>query len=212
MLTKQQNELVKVIRERQAIKRFDPSFQFSDREIVDLLEDANRAPSAWNLQHWKFIVFNEPDARQKLLPIANGQQQIVEASAVIAVLGDLEAYRNAEDVYRPAVQNGQLREDAMRNIIEQIEDAYLNVPSAARDEAIRNASLAAMQLMLAAKARGLDTGPIGGFDTDRFREAFQVPARYVPVLLIVVGKAAAPTRATHRIPIRRKITWNRFSP
>ncbi|MBD0381538.1 hypothetical protein ICC18_15530 [Paenibacillus sp. WST5] len=45
-------------------------------------------------------------AKEKLLPVAYGQKQIVEASAVVAVLGDLVANRNAESVYRSAVEAG----------------------------------------------------------------------------------------------------------
>lgn len=41
-----------------------------------------------------------------------------------------------------------------------------------------NASLAAMQLMLAAKGKGWDTCPMVGFDKERFIKEFNVDERY----------------------------------
>ena len=99
-------------------------------------------------------------------------------------------------------------------MITQIEEAYAEVESSSyrRDEAIRNASLAAMQLMLAVKAKGLDSGPMVGFDADAFVKAFHVPARFIPVLLVAIGKAAKPARPTSRLPVEQTIVWNGFEP
>lgn len=72
-----------------------------------------------------------------------------------------------------------------------------------------NASLAAMQLMLAAEARGLSTLAMGGFDHQRFAETFITESRYVPVMLIAVGKAVedAKKRPALRLPIDRVSTF-----
>lgn len=206
---------MELFRKRHSVRHFDASHQLSDQEIKNLLEIAGTAPSSWNLQHWKFIAFTDAAAKAKLRSIANGQKQVVDASVTIAVLGDLEANRNAEDVYRPILQAGledaYAGYDTYRTMITQIEDAYANASAAyRRDEAIRNASLAAMQLMLAAKAKGLDSGPMVGFDAEAFVHAFHVPPRYVPVLLIAIGKAARPARPTTRFPIEQTTVWNGF--
>lgn len=199
-----------VVRERRAVKHYDVSYKLSEQEIKELLDIANLAPSAYNLQHWMFMAITDPSAREKLLPITYGQMQVVEASVVVAILGDLQANLNIEAVYDPAVQSGEMPEEVRLNLVSQIEQEYAELPMAPRDSAIRNASLAAMQLMLAAKAKGLDSGPIGGYDADRFVEAFGVPPRYVPVMLVVIGKAAEAPRPSDRLPIERKIVWNGF--
>jgi len=67
-----------------------------------------------------------------------------------------------------------------------------------------------MQLMLAAKAKGLDSCPMGGYDADRFIQEFNIPSRYVPVLLIPIGKAITPARPSTRISVEKKIVWNSF--
>jgi nitroreductase len=48
-----------IVRERHSVKHYDASHNVSEQEIKELLEIANLAPSAWNLQHWKFIGIHE---------------------------------------------------------------------------------------------------------------------------------------------------------
>ncbi|MFF2886012.1 nitroreductase family protein [Paenibacillus sp. NPDC057967] len=199
-----------IVRERHSVKQYDSSYELSKQEIKELLEIASCAPSAWNLQHWKYISIHDQSAKEKLLPIAYGQKQIVEASVVVAILGDLEANLNAADVFESDVEAGLLTEDMKSRLIGQINTAYSDTSTYAREEAIKNASLAAMQLMLAARAKGLDSCPMGGFDADTFVEAFNVPCRYIPIMLIAIGKAAGPSRPTSRIPIDKKMVWNGF--
>ncbi|OPA76167.1 nitroreductase family protein [Paenibacillus selenitireducens] len=202
-------DFMQVVNDRHAVKKYDSSVKISKAELTELIETATKAPSAWNLQHWKFVVIDDQAQKEKLLPIAYGQQQVVEASAVIAVLGDLEANKNAETIFGGAVQAGQLPQEVKDMIVGQIEGAYKS-PQVARDSAVLNGSLAAMQLMLAAKAKGYDTCAMGGYDAVKFAEAFKVPSRYIPLMLISVGKAATPARASFRFPAADTIIWNQF--
>ncbi len=217
MFSDAQTDFISIFRERHSVRYFDPSHTLSEHEIKELLTLAGTAPSSWNLQHWKFVAFTDSAAKEKLFSIANSQKQVVNASVTIAILGDLQANRNVETVYRPIVQAGL--EDAYAGyasyptLIGQIEGAYANAtPTYRRDEAIRNASLAAMQLMLAARAKGLDSGPMVGFDADAFVKAFNVPTRYIPVLLVAIGKATKPARLTTRFSTEQTIVWNGFEP
>lgn len=204
------SEFFTVISERHAVKRYDAHYNLNDDMIHELIRIATLAPSAWNLQHWKFIVVTHPARKEVLSGIAYGQRQIVEASMVVVVLGDLQADRHAEQVFDGDVQAGRMTPEIRRNLISQIEQAYADQHAWARDQAICNASLAAMQLMLAARAMGLDSCPIGGFDQDKLIEAFAIPERYVPIMLVSVGKAAEAARPSARLPIEETIVWNRF--
>ncbi|CAM4385818.1 nitroreductase family protein [Paenibacillus macerans] len=205
-----QADFFTVMRERHAVKHFDPAHKLSKSEITFLLEMAGSAPSAWNLQPWRFLVIADQRLQEKLLPVAYGQRQVVEASAVIAVLGDLEAHRDADMILSRDVAAGLMPEEIKANLCGQIEAAYLNNPQVPRDEAIRNASLAAMQLMLTAKAIGYDTCPMGGYDPAALIEAFDIPSRYIPVMLVAVGKAAQPARPSTRLSAEQTVVWNGF--
>ena len=98
-----------VLYERTSTRAFNPEKEISSTELHEILKGAAQAPSAWNLQHWKFLVFQGEDVQKRLHPIAYNQQQILDASAVVAILGDLEAYKNVEPVYGPIVEQGDMK-------------------------------------------------------------------------------------------------------
>ncbi|MDX8360808.1 MULTISPECIES: nitroreductase family protein [Bacillaceae] len=202
-------DLTTVINDRHSIRVYDPSVKIDKNELNDMIQEAAKAPSAWNLQHWKFLVIDDPDLQNTLLPIAFNQQQVVDASAVIAILGDLEANKNAERVYSEAVAAGFMTEEAKSTLIGQINGAYQS-PEAALHSAILNPSLAAMQLMLIAKARGYDTCSMAGYDSAQFIKTFNIPSRYVPVMLLTIGKKAKDAHATNRFPVEDITLYNNF--
>lgn len=199
-----------VMEARHSVRKYDPNAEIPREELNEILRLAATAPSSWNLQHWRFIVVTDRAQKEQLLPIAYGQQQVVDAFATIIVLGDLEADKSARPVYDEALAKGYVTEQVRETLIGQIEGAYRNNPQFARDEAIRNASLASMQLMLAAKAKGYDTCPMGGFDRDALIQALNIPPRYVPVMMITVGKASVPAYPTARFGLDQLVIENSF--
>lgn len=196
-----QQSIFQVMNDRHSVRVYEKGYVISDAEIEEMLAATIQAPSSWNLQHWKFLVVKSEEMKQKLLPIAYNQQQVADSSFTVVVLGDLEAEKNAERVYGEAVEQGFMKEEVKNTLVGQIKNAYASFPTFGRDEAILNASLAAMQLMLAAKAKGYDTCPIGGFNKAQFVQEFNVPERYIPVMIITVGKAAKEAHASSRFPV-----------
>ncbi|MGE0910386.1 nitroreductase family protein [Bacillus atrophaeus] len=195
-----------ILQQRASVKEYDKNATISKEEMTELLELTTKAPSAWNLQHWHFTVFHSDEAKAALLPVAYNQKQIIESSAVVAVLGDLKANENGEDVYGELAKQGLITDDIKQTLLGQINGAYQN-EQFARDSAFLNASLAAMQLMIAAKAKGYDTCAIGGFNKEQFQEQFDVSDRFVPVMLISVGKAVKPAHQSNRLPVSEVSTW-----
>lgn len=199
-----------VMEARHSVRKYEAGVEIPREELNEILRLAATAPSSWNLQHWRFLVVTDQAKKEKLLPIAYGQQQVVDASATIVVLGDLEADKAARPVYDQALEKGLVNEQVRDTMIQQIEGAYRGNPQVGRDEAIRNGSLAAMQLMLAAKAKGYDTCPMGGFDRDALVKELNIPERYIPVMMITVGKAASPAYPTMRFPLEQLVIENSF--
>ncbi|AKL84791.1 nitroreductase family protein [Bacillus atrophaeus] len=195
-----------ILQQRASVKEYDKNATISKEEMTELLELTTKAPSAWNLQHWHFTVFHSDEAKAALLPVAYNQKQIIESSAVVAVLGDLKANENGEDVYGELAKQGLITDEIKQTLLGQINGAYQN-EQFARDSAFLNASLAAMQLMIAAKAKGYDTCAIGGFNKEQFQEQFDVSDRFVPVMLISIGKAVKPAHQSNRLPVSEVSTW-----
>ncbi|MFJ5963126.1 MULTISPECIES: nitroreductase family protein [unclassified Bacillus (in: firmicutes)] len=194
------HKTIEILKERASVKEYDTSHEMTKEELTELLEITTKAPSAWNLQHWHFTVFHSAESKAKLLPIAYNQKQVSQASAVIAVLGDFEAHKNGEKIYSELAEQGVITEDIKNTLMTQINGAYQS-EQYAREAAYSNASLAAMQLMIAAKAMGYDTCAMGGFSKEAYIKEFNVSGRYEPIMLISVGKAAKEAHKSNRFDI-----------
>ncbi len=201
---------IEVMKARQSVRKYDSQASISQQELNKILKIATQAPSSWNLQHWRFLVITSRQMKERLHAIANNQAQVADAAATVVVLGDLKADVNAREVYGKSLKEGKISREVYDRMIGQVDDAYRNNLQFARDEAMLNAGLAAMQIMLAAKAKGYDTCPIGGFDRKKLAEVFQVPKRYVPVLLITIGKRAGSVCPTPRLPLEKVVIWESF--
>lgn len=202
MTTTTESGLYKIMKERKSVRIYDPSFKIPKEEIEELLTMATSAPSSSNLQAWNFMVIQDQEVKKELRTIANNQAQVEESSAVIAVLGNIDAYKNVEKIYTQNVEEGHMDESIKERTIANTYKVYPNAPVEVRmNIAAYDAGLVSMQLMLLAKERGYDTIPMGGFDKAKFAEHFSLPEHLFPIVLIAIGKAAAPAFGTSRLPI-----------
>ncbi|CAM4054855.1 NAD(P)H nitroreductase [Bacillus manliponensis] len=200
-----------VIRDRRSVRFYDSSVKMTDEEIKELLEEAMLAPSGTNLNPWRFMVFTDQALKEKLLPMASGQQQVVDASAVIVVLGDMDAYtlENADKINQRAVDAGFMTKEIKDRINNSVQGYYGSVSEQVKKEwQMLDGGLLAMQFMLAAKARGYDTVPMLGYSIEEFRKEFNVPENLVNVLMIAVGKAKEPGFPTVRLGVDEVTSWN----
>ncbi|WP_410770526.1 nitroreductase family protein [Fontibacillus sp. BL9] len=203
------NEFYTVLQERHSVRVYDPSVKISREELKEMLELATSAPSSSNLQPWRFLVIDDENLKEQLLPIANNQQQVVDASAVIAVLGDLRSFEQADNIYAKAVEKGAMDEATKTVFVERLTKGYGSLgPERLHQVNLLDAGLVSMQLMLIAKAKGYDTVPMGGFNAEKFAEAYALPETLKPILLIAVGKAARAAHGTARLPIDQITHWN----
>lgn len=210
--TLQNQAFSEVIRARRSVRSYDPSFKISTEDMKELLGEAILAPSSSNVQPWRFLIIDSQPLKEKLLPIAYNQQQVVEASAVIAVLGDREGYKLVDTIYNRAYDAGFMPEATKDSMIERTVGMYSSLPDdVARKIIHTDGGLVSMQLMLAAKARGYDTVPMGGYDAAKFVEAFGIGERYIPIMLIAVGKAAKEGHPSVRLTVDEVANWNEFT-
>ncbi len=59
-----------------------------DEKLDAVLEAARLAPSAANLQEWRFVIVREPETRKKLAAVAGGQAFVAEAPVVIVACAE----------------------------------------------------------------------------------------------------------------------------
>lgn len=204
------NDYKDIITSRRSVRVYDPAITISREEMTEMLEEATLAPSSVNLQPWRFLVIDSPEGKSKLEELAPGNKnQVVTSSAVIAVFGDMNAFDYADDIMKTDVERGYMPQEVKDQIMANYTDLFGRVPAQAfREMILIDSGLVSMQLMLSARAHGYDTNPIGGYDKSRIAEAFGMEKdRYVPIMLISVGKAAKEPRRTSRLPVDRIAEW-----
>ncbi|WP_336784926.1 nitroreductase family protein [Paenibacillus sp. MMO-177] len=202
-------DFTEVLTSRRSVRHYDPSFKISDEEIKEILELATKAPSSANTQSWRFLVITDQALKDQLLPIANNQQQVVDASAVVVILGDLEFYTKLGEINGAAVKAGYMTEEIAQRFTDHYTKLFPSIPKERVTEIVAfDAGLVSMQIMLAAKSKGYDTVPMGGYDRDKLKAFFEIPDRYLPLLVLPIGKAKEEGRPTVRLPLDEITFWN----
>lgn len=84
-------DVIEAIRKRRSIRRYQQR-PVEEEKLNRILEAGRLAPSAKNLQDWKFIVVRDPERRRRLAEAAKNQQFIAEAPVVIAACGTETRY------------------------------------------------------------------------------------------------------------------------
>jgi nitroreductase len=204
------NDFNTIVKGRRSIRKYDTNVKISKEEMTQIIETATLAPSSVNMQPWRFVVIESPEAKATLAPLARfNQSQVETSSAMIALFGDLNNFDYAEEIYSRAVELGYMPAEVKERQLEAIGGLYANVtPEQMKDIVLIDGGLVAMQFMLAARAHGYDTCPIGGFEKDQIAEAFGMDKdRYVPVMLISIGKAEDTGYQSVRLPVDRITEW-----
>ncbi|NOU85088.1 nitroreductase family protein [Paenibacillus sp. LMG 31460] len=183
------NDFESVVKSRRSASKFKQGIDISQKELEQIFSLVKFAPSAYNLQHANYVVVTDPLMKQKVYDASYKQYKIQSSSAVIVVLGDLEAYRDSARINEGLFHLGFYSKQELDSEVEQVTHFYEERGEPfKRDEAIRNASLSAMLFMLTAKEQGWDTCPMIGFEADKLIEALELEERFVPVMLITIGK------------------------
>ncbi|URM32670.1 nitroreductase family protein [Cytobacillus firmus] len=204
------NDYKEIVTGRRSIRNYDPTVKISREEMAQILEEASLAPSSVNLQPWRFVVIDSQEGKETLAPLAKFNQRQVETSAaVVAVFVDMKSEAFIEKIYDTAVEKGYMPADVRDKQVPAIKGLAENMTFEQKKEMnLIDAGLVSMQLMLAARAHGYDTNPIGGYEKDRIAEAFDLDKeRYYPVMLISIGKAADQGYKSVRLPVEDITEW-----
>lgn len=204
------NDFNNIVLERRSVKVYDPEVKISREEMTEILAKATRAPSAINMQPWRFLVIDSPEGKEKLAQLASfNQTQVLTSSAVIAVFYDANNIEYMDEIFSKAVDLGYMPQEVKDLQLQQARPYYASLtPAALRDINMLDSGLVSMQLMLVARAHGYDTNPMAGYDKDRIAEVFQLDKeRFQPVMLLSIGKASKQGYPSYRLPVDTITTW-----
>ena len=201
---------MEIVKGRRSIRNYDTNVKISKEEMTQILEEATLAPSSVNMQPWRFLVIDSEEGKATLAPLAKfNQVQVETSSAVIAVFGDMNAVDQLENIYDTAVAKGLMPQEVRDRQVPAIQGMYSSISANdLKDSILIDSGLVSMQLMLVARAHGYDTNPIGGYEKDQIAEAFGLEKeRYLPVMLLSIGKAVDAGYPSVRLPIADIAEW-----
>ncbi len=171
------------IRTRRSVKHFDANHQMTDQEKNDIISLAMLSPTAFNLQHWRFVVVEDIPLRQEIRKVAMDQSQVTDASMLIVMCADMQTWQ--KDTQRYWQEADSAVQDFM---LPAIDGYYRDKPQVQRDETMRSCGLAAQTIMLAAKAMGYESCPMDGFDFDAVAKLINLPEDHVIAMFVAIGK------------------------
>ncbi len=180
---------IEAIQARRSVKHFDPFHLMTEAQEKELLSLAMLSPTAFNIQHWKFVVIKDVELRKQIKAAAWNQDQVTDSSLFIVVCADLKAWEK-----NPSRYWVNAPKEVGEFMVPAIDGYYRGNDRAQRDEAMRSCGIAAQTLMLATKAMGYDSCPMDGFDFEKVGKLINLPDDHLIALCVAIGKAVEPAR------------------
>lgn len=198
--------LFDAINNRRAIKHYDANATLPEADFERMLDAAIKAPTSFNIQHWRFVRVQDQSLRQQIRAAAWDQAQVTDASELLIIVGDTRAWaKQPERYWRNA--NAATRD----MLVPMLQDFYRDRDWLQRDEAIRSGAMAAQNIMLSAKALGYDSNPMIGFDIDRVGQLLNLPDDHLIVMMLVIGTATSPAWPRGgQLPLDELVIHNHF--
>lgn len=189
--------------QRRSIRSFEQQ-PIPHADVDAILDVVRRAPSAFNVQPWRFVVVETPELKQRLAAAAYNQRQVLSAPAVVVLYTDMAGTLDAVDeVLHPGMPDAQ-RTDARESLLA----AFGSQSEAEREAwAAGQGHIALGYLLLAAEAHGYQTSPMGGFDPEAVKTLLGLPANVRVPALVAIGHGAEEGFPHHRHEVERIVRY-----
>ncbi len=172
-------DLIEAIKGRRSIRRYKAQ-TVPEETIMQIIEAATYAPSAGNIQPWRFIIAKNPDLKKNLAKAAYDQNLIEQAPIVVIVCAD---ENQIEPRYGTRGKNLYCLQDT---------------------------AAATQNILLTAHSLGLGTCWIGAFDEKLAKKAVNAPEGVRPVAIVPLGYPDVTPRTRTRKPLSEVVLSDGF--
>lgn len=182
-----QTKVLPVIRSRRSVRRFDPK-SVEREKILTCIEAARLAPSAENVQPWRFLVIDDPEIKTAFGETAfsgiyRHTRWAMKAPVIVVFLAQPDLIANR-----------------IGRFIQKIPFYLLDL------------GISGEHLVLQAQELGLGTCWIGWFDIKKTRQFFKLPKSIKVCQLMALGypEKAWKSKAHNRKPLDDLVRFNRW--
>lgn len=170
--------ILELIKKRYTAKQYDTNKEIPREKIEDLKEILRFSPSSINIQPWKFTFVENPEVKAKLAAVSmHNEEKVNQAKllVVFSVADDLDAFQNVVDNELPLARR----------------DWYNHIKASMPEEDLKiwlskQVYIALGVGLTASAALGLDSTPMEGIESDKYRAILNMPA-YKPLFAMAVG-------------------------
>ncbi|MGE8299695.1 MAG: NAD(P)H-dependent oxidoreductase [Sphingobacterium paramultivorum] len=157
---------------RYATKKYDPTKKVAQEDLDKILEAARMAPSSSGLQQFRVIVITNQELKEKIVPVAWGQQIVADSSHLLVFAG-WDSYTDER------IDNTFDKMNALRGLPLDTTDEYKNrlktqLSSLSGEQqaahAAKQAYIAFGLAIAQAAELGVDTTPMEGFSNAELDE------------------------------------------
>jgi nitroreductase len=190
-----------IVKQRYNAKKFDGS-RIDDARLNELFDIIRYAPSADNLQPWKIKVTGDRETLDKLVTatLPFNQERIKTCSHLLIFCADKNLESHWHSLEAALRQAGYQEE-----VIEHMGNVARMIMSRTPEERLNRSQwdvfLAVGNAVNGAKALGIDSSLMGGFNAKEYARILALPENIVPTLLVALGKAADRPLPKVRFPV-----------
>lgn len=189
---------MQIVKARYATKKFDGK-KVPQEKIAELEEMIRFSASSFGLQTYRIKVITDAATKEKLLPATWNQPQITSCSHLFVFCADTDLEGRAKLLY-DAMSSAGVPAQNVEGFTKMLDGFITNLPVEQRlIWAQKQAYLAMGNALNGAKALGLDSCPMEGFDAVAYAKILGLPAHLVPTVLVPVGYADDTPRAKVRL-------------
>ncbi|QYR21061.1 NAD(P)H-dependent oxidoreductase [Paenibacillus sp. sptzw28] len=214
-------QILAAYRFRHACKEFDSTKKISDDDFEFILETGRLSPSSFGFEPWQFIVLQNPQLREQLIPYAEGaRKQLPTCSHYIIMLSRKKSEMVADSEYTRMIMNnvkGMPEETvkyltAFYNNFLQTDFALIDNERAMFEWASRQTYIALGNMMTAAAQIGIDSCPIEGFNKEGLERILAENGlidlnRLGVSCMVAFGYRLQEPRPKTRRPIDQVVQW-----
>ncbi|MFP7699482.1 MAG: nitroreductase family protein [Candidatus Phytoplasma pyri] len=172
---------------RRTVRNFEINHKIPRNIFKKIIKDTSYAPSSFNLQPWHFFIIETLENKKKLaICLDDGNRnQLETSSAMILIFGNIYKKELKKKIYN------NLEISKKEIIFKKINNYYDSMTNEEiKNELFLECGIVSLQLMLSAKNYGYETCPIGGFNKKKLNEFFNIEKKYLPILIVAIGKKA----------------------
>jgi nitroreductase len=198
--------------QRRSIKTFKPD-SISPDLLKQLVELTVAAPSSFNVQSWRIVLVQEETQKQALCAASWNQKQIIQAPVTFVFAADAAAgEKDLTPILEQGLATGAWNEGTVNYFRNAIPQFQAGLGEKRREYAIKDAMIAATNLVLAAESLGLSTCFMNGWIEEQVKAI--IGAENNPdiaiAVLVPVGYAAEPRLNPGRLPLSVNVSVDKL--